>query len=88
MNEACLTVEIDPATYRRWQCDEQVIADRRAKAQRALPINRLTQAEHEMILLTCDLLQFQRLPPSQIVPTLADMRRYIGSESSLYCLLR
>jgi len=88
LKESCETVEIDPATYRRWQHEGQVIADRRAKAKRPLPSNRLTQAEREMILLTCDLPQFESLPPSQIVPTLADMGCYIGSESSFYRLLR
>jgi len=88
LNEACQTVEIDPATYRRWQHDGQVIADRRATAERPLPSNRLSEPERERIYLTCDLPQFQSLPPSQIVPTLADQGLYYGSESSFYRLLR
>ena len=87
LNPACQTVEIDPATYRRWQHDGKVIADRRAKAQRPLPSNRLTEQERQLILLTCDLPQFESLPPSQIVPTLADMGSYTGSESSFYRVL-
>lgn len=85
---ACETVEIDPATYRRWQCDDQVVADRRATATRPEPCTKLTTQEREAILLTCHLPEFQSLPPSQIVPTLADRGQYLASESSFYRLLR
>ena len=88
LNEACATVEIDPATYRRWQRDGQVVADRRATAKRPLPSNRLSEAERERIYVTCDLPQFQSLPPSQIVPALADQGLYYASESTYYRLLR
>lgn len=88
LNEACSTVEIDPATYRRWQDNGQVIADRRARAVRPAPRNRLSEQERELIYITCDLPEFQSLPPSQIVPALADQGLYYGSESSFYRLLR
>ena len=32
--QACKTAEIDPATYRRWHCGNQIVADRRATAKR------------------------------------------------------
>ena len=41
-----------------------------------------------MVLLTCHLPEFRSLPPSQIVPTLADRGLYLASESSFYRLLR
>ncbi len=85
---ACKTVEIDPATYRRWQCDGQVIADKRATARRPTPLNKLSVTERKLILLTCHLPEFQSSPPGQIVPALADAGRYIGSESSYYRVLR
>ena len=88
LNEACTAVEIDPATYRRWQHDGQIVADRRATATRPLPSNRLSEPERQLIYLTCDLPQFQSLPPSQIVPMLADQGLYYASESSFYRLLR
>jgi len=84
LNSACQAVEIDPATYRRWQRDNVVVPDQRAAAKRPTPINKLTPQEKEVILLTCHLPEFQSLPPSQIVPTLADRGCYIGSESSFY----
>ncbi|ASJ74599.1 hypothetical protein IMCC3135_22645 [Granulosicoccus antarcticus IMCC3135] len=88
LNESCQTVEIHPATYRRWQHDGQVICDRRAMAERPVPSNKFSEFERERIYLTCDLPQFQSLPPSQIVPTLADQGLYYGSESSFYRFLR
>ena len=88
LKEACATVEIDAATYRRWQENGVVVADRRKAAIRPTPLNKLTEQERQMILLTCHLPHFQSLPPSQIVPTLADSGRYLGSESSFYRVLR
>ena len=88
LNQACECVEIDAATYRRWQCDGEVLADQRATAVRPVPVNKLSVDERELILLTCHLPTFQSLPPSQIVPTLADLGQYIGSESSFYRILR
>lgn len=89
LSTACQSAEIDPATYRRWQCNgDQIIADHRASATRPEPANKLTQAERAAILETCHTEDFQSLPPSQIVPTLADQGEYLGSESSFYRVLR
>ena len=85
---ACETAEIDPGTYRRWQHAGQVVADRRATAQRPEPHNKLSAQEREQVLLTCHRPEFKSLPPSQIVPTLADQGEYLASESSFYRLLR
>ncbi len=85
---ACDTAEIDPGTYRRWQHAGQVIADRRATAQRPAPHNKLSAQEREQVLLTCHRPEFKSLPPSQIVPALADRGEYLASESSFYRVLR
>ena len=82
--QACKTAEIDQSTYRRWHCGDQVVADRRATAKRPEPDNKLSVQEREVILLTCHLPEFRSLPPSQIVPTLADRGSYLASESSFY----
>ena len=87
LNQSCKTVEIDPATYRRWQSNGQVLADRRATAQRPEPANKLSSQEREHVLVTCHLPQYQSLPPSQIVPSLADQGVYIASESTVYRIL-
>ena len=88
LKSACEEADIDPATYRRWQSGGQVRGDGRAAAVRPEPQHKLTQAEREMILLTCHLPEFASLPPSQIVPTLADLGRYYASESSFYRILK
>ena len=84
---ACETVSIDTATFRRWQDKGQVIGDRRAQAIRPEPANKLSQQERERVLLTCNLPEFSSLPPSQIVPVLADQGIYIASESTYYRVL-
>jgi len=88
LSAACEIAHIDPATYRRWQHNSVVVADQRAGAKRPTPVNKLTKEERELILVTCHLPEYQSLPPSQIVPTLADLGRYVGSESSFYRVLR
>jgi len=52
------------------------------------PANKLSAGERECLLAAANEPQFGALPPSQIVPRLADAGRYLGSESTLYRLLR
>ena len=58
--------------------------------QRAVvcPANQLSEAERQAAreLLNSD--EFKDLPPSQVVPRLADQGKYVASESTLYRLLR
>lgn len=62
-------------------------ADGRTTALRAAPANALTEVERQAILDVCNSEEFAHLPPSQIVPRLADQGRYIASESSFYRVL-
>ena len=48
----------------------------------------LSQAERETALLVLNSHEFKDLPPSQIVPRLADAGQYVASESTLCRLLR
>lgn len=88
VTEACSTVNIHDATYRRWQDTGSVKADARPEAVRPAPRNKLSPQEREAVLLTCHLPQFQSLPPSQIVPSLADQGVYLASEATYYRILR
>jgi putative transposase len=45
LNSACECAEIDAATYRRWQYEGKVLADRRATAIRPTPVTKLTSDE-------------------------------------------
>jgi putative transposase len=52
------------------------------------PANKLTDAERARIVQMANSPPHQNQPPSQIVPTLADKGMYIGSESTIYPVLR
>ncbi|PIL19078.1 hypothetical protein P775_16490, partial [Puniceibacterium antarcticum] len=52
------------------------------------PANKLSLGERAAVLDACNCEQFSSLPPSQIVPKLADQGRYLASESSFYRILR
>jgi transposase InsO family protein len=52
------------------------------------PRNKLNDLERQRILAIANSPEFGHLPPSQIVPRLADQGKYIASESSFYRVLR
>lgn len=87
--EACAELGLDARTFQRWKDPEGGLRqDRRPFAERPVPANRLTAAERDRIVATCNSSRFASLPPSQIVPQLADQGEYIASESSFYRVLR
>lgn len=89
--KACEVLEIDLRTLQRWRAlaEEKRLADRRkGAATERTPANKLSDEERQWILATCRQPEFQSLPPSQIVPRLADKGEYIASESSFYRVLR
>ncbi len=74
---ACQEAEICLRTYRRWiKAGGPVLADQRPEAQRPAPQNKLSDAEIKAILAICHQAQYASLPPSQIVPKLADQGLY------------
>ena len=87
--KACKLLDLSPRTVQRWRQGDAVKADgRKAGAQDRVPANKLADGEREEILATANAPQFAHLPPSQIVPLLADEGRYLASESSFYRVLR
>jgi putative transposase len=86
---ACRVVEISPRTLQRWREEGDVKVDGRkeAGAQRE-PANKLSEHERQQILAVANEPEFAHMPPSQIVPILADRGLYIASESSFYRVLR
>ena len=86
--KACDELEISLRTYRRWTQDGGVKADGRPDADRPAPANKLRPEERQQILETCNEEAYRSLPPSQIVPALADRDTYIASESSFYRVLK
>ena len=76
-------------------CNRQVcggcrdgLNDGRPDAEHQEPANKLTPEERQQILKTCNEAAYQSLPPSQIVPALADKATCIASESSFYRVLK
>jgi len=86
--KACGILEISVRTYQRWTQDEGGLSDGRPEARRPVPANTLSAAEREEILAVSNSPVFRSLPPSQIVPALADEGRYLASESTFYRVLR
>ena len=90
LHKACAQIGLSARTVQRWQSPPACAGDRRVAALRAktTPTNQLSQAERETALLVLNSFEFKDLPPSQIVPRLADAGQYVARESTLYRLLR
>jgi len=88
-SKACQELNISERTYKRWQNPQTPVEDQRPLAERPEPANKLTQIERIEILEVVTSNQYKSLPPSQIVPRLADEEsRYLASESTMYRVLR
>jgi transposase InsO family protein len=74
---------IDVKTFKRWKIE---IQDKR-KGPLTAPANKLTAEEVSEIIRVSTSKDYMDLPPSKIVPTLADKGIYIASESSFYKIL-
>jgi transposase InsO family protein/transposase-like protein len=90
ISAACPIAGISVRTLQRWRPQglTEVTADQRQLAKRAPPVNQLTEAEREQIVAVCNRPEYASLPPSQIVPKLADTGEYIASESTFYRVLK
>lgn len=86
---ACAQVGLSLRTVQRWQRPQACGGDLRASNQRkpCTPPNQLSEAERLAALELLNSEEFKNLPPSQIVPRLADQGRYVASESTLYRLV-
>lgn len=89
---ACAVLDLSCRTLRRWHCQlkrNESIQDGRGLAARQRDHNHaLTEQQRQEIVQVCSQPEYQSLPPSQIVPILADKSIYLASESSFYRVLR
>lgn len=86
---ACREIGLSGRTYRRWVGEDgKVAADARPEAERPTPANALSEEERERLVEVACRPEFASLPPSQIVPRLADAGTHLASESSFYRVLR
>jgi hypothetical protein len=76
--KACAELEISDRTLRRWTKNGQVRSDQRPLVPRPEPANKLSAVERTAVLAVCNSEEFASLPPSQIVPKLADQGRYLA----------
>ena len=83
-------IGLDARTVQRWRRPGHQAGDLRAAGKRRItvPSNKFSHAERQAALALMNSDQFKDLPPSQIVPRLADQGLYVASESTLYRLLR
>ncbi len=85
---ACREVGSTLRPVERWVKDGVVVTDRRPTAVRRRPSNPLSGEERAAVLRVANEPRFASLPPTQIVPPLADEGRDLAAESSFYRLLR
>lgn len=86
--KACKIVALSPRTVQRWQRPDDVPSDgRKTAAVDRVPANKLSETERAEIMITVNQAEYAHLPPSQIVPKLADDGRYLASESTIYRIL-
>jgi len=81
---ACAVIGLSARCVQRWRSDD---VDARSTRVQTLT-NAFSAAEVATVLATVNAPEYAHLPPTQIVPMLADHNVYIGSESSIYRILR
>ncbi len=89
LRPACEEAYISLRTYRRWVLAKGIVgADKRPMATHPRAANKLSNEEVSDILALCNQPEYSNLPPSQIVPRLADLGIYLASESTFYRVLK
>ena len=91
LSRACKEIGITDRTYYRWirlKKDHGSYGDLRPNADRSEPANKLTPEEKKEIIDTVNKPEYASMPPCELVPALADEGKYIGSESTIYRVLR
>jgi transposase InsO family protein len=86
LEEACKILGIHPRTIQRWKA--QGIGEDRRAGPRTTPANKLKKEERRKILYYMGIPKFRDLSPRQIVPLLAERGTYIGSEATIYRILK
>ena len=85
--KSCKELGLSKRTFNRWKETDSKFIDKRTICERPDPVNKLTREEKQEILDVVHSKKYEDLPPSQIVPRLADEGIYIASESSYYRVL-
>lgn len=83
--QSCDAIGMQVRTLQRWRSEPAVGDLRPERVQQ--PANKLDDLERQRILAVANSAEFGHLPPSQIVPRLADQGIYVASESTFYRVL-
>ncbi len=83
---ACGVLGISCRTLRRWQAGVDDLADKR-RGGSGHANHALTTEEKAEIVAVCNRTEYQSLPPSQILPDLADKGQYLASVATFYRVL-
>jgi putative transposase len=83
---ACEILDLDARTVQRWH--QRPDGDDLRCGPKTRPANALTVEEEAKIVEIATAPEFVGLSPHQLVPKLADMSLFVGSESSVYRVLR
>lgn len=84
--ECCNILEFSVRTLQRWEKDPEQ-GDRR-RGPLTPSVKQLTCSEREQVIRVANSVEYRDLPPSQIVPKLADQGVYLASESTFYRILK
>ena len=82
---ACQVIGLCARTLERWRGDH--VEDMR-KGPKAAPANKLSADERAAVLKVINEPRYRDRSPNQIVPLLADEKRYVASESTMYRIMR
>lgn len=91
LGRACKELGIDARTYYRWvklKKDTDSYEDLRPVVEREAPANKLSAEERQAVISAVNDPKHASMPPCELVPALADEGVYIGSESTIYRILR
>jgi putative transposase len=83
---AARTLGISMRTLQRWEAS--CCREDQRRGPHGQPGNALSEAERALVLAVATCPTYRDLPPSQIVPNLADAGVYLASEASFYRILR
>lgn len=83
-----LAAELLGLTLRTLQRWGKIGTSDKRKDSRAVPANKLSGEDHRQIITILESPEFADLNPNQIVPRLADQGIYVGSEATMYRILR
>jgi len=85
-SRACTLIGLSGKTLQRWREPNNQEDGRINKLES--PKNKFSELERQRIISTANQDEYAHLPPSKLVPTLADKGLYIGSESTFYRVLK